>query len=68
MLSKHITSLISPLAGQTTFVMNSQCFVEYMQQTQLRPTEVMVSFDIKSLFTNVPVDWRGTGGYPSWTL
>ena len=24
--------------------------------THLQPTEVMVSFDIKSLFTNVPID------------
>ena len=46
-----------PLAGQTpSLVMNSQCFVEYIQHTHLRPTEMMVSFDIKSLFTNIPMD------------
>ena len=55
-LSKFITSLISPLAGQTSsFIKNSQHFVESIKDLQLQPTEVMVSFDIKSLFTNVPV-------------
>ena len=55
-LSKHITELIAPLTGQTdSFVQNSKHFVEMLSEVCLQPEEVMVSFDVKSLFTNVPV-------------
>ena len=56
-LAKHVAFLLSPLTGKTsTFVQNSQHFVELMNDLKLGPAEAMVSFDIKSLFTNVPVD------------
>lgn len=49
-LAKYVTSLIAPLTGQTTsFVKNSQHFVEMVREEYLRPEEVMVSFDIKSV-------------------
>jgi len=56
-LLKHIAKLITPLSGQTpSFVKNSEHFVEFVKDIELRSNEVMVSFDVKSLFTNVPVD------------
>ena len=56
-LAKYITSLISPLVGQTSsFIMNSQHFTESITDIHLQPTEVMVSFDVKALFTNVPTE------------
>ena len=56
-LAKHLTTLITSLNGQTpSFIMNSQHFVESVKHMHLQPSEVMVSFDIKSLFTKVPVD------------
>ena len=56
-LSKRIAKLITPLSGQTpSFVKNSQHFVEFVKDIELRSNEVMVSFDVKSLFTTVPVD------------
>ena len=56
-LAKHVAFLPSPLTGKTsTFVQNSQHFVELIKDLNLGPAEAMVSFDIKSLFTNVPVD------------
>ena len=45
------------MAGQTSsFILNSKHFVDLVKDIQLQSSEVMVSFDIKSLFTNVPVD------------
>ena len=55
--SKHIAKLIAPLSGGTPpFLKNSQHFVEFVKDIELRSNEVVVSFDVKSLFTNVPVD------------
>ena len=56
-LSSHIASLISPLAGKTdSYVRNSRHFVEVMRNLRVEEDEVLVSFDVSSLFTNVPVD------------
>ena len=55
-LSKHITSLISPLAGHTSsHVKNSRHFTEMMESVHVESDEILVSFDVSSLFTNVPV-------------
>ena len=56
-LSKHIASLISPLAGKTgSHVKNSKHFVEVMSDLRVEEDEMLVSFDVSSLFTNVPID------------
>ena len=49
-LSQHISALISPLAGHTeTAVKNSAA------KRRVTQDELLVSFDVSSLFTNVPV-------------
>ena len=54
--AKFVTSIISPLAGTTSyFVKNSKHFTEMISEESVNRDEVMVSFDVKSLFTNVPV-------------
>ena len=56
-LAKYINTLITPLAGLTpSYVKDSKHFVDDIKTIEIQPNEVMVSFDIKSLFTNVPVD------------
>ena len=56
-LSRYITSLISPLAGQTdSHVRNSKHFVEMMSGLSVEEDEILVSFDMSTLFTNVPID------------
>ena len=56
-LSKHIASLISPLAGKTDWhVRNSKHFVEVMAGLRVEEDKMLVSFDVTSLFTNVPID------------
>ena len=55
-LAKFVTSIISPLAGTTSsFVKNSKHFTEMISEESVNRDEVMVSFDVKSLFTNVRV-------------
>ena len=52
-LSKHITSLISPLTGKTdSHVMNSKHFVEVMVGLSIEEDQMLVSFDVTFLFTN----------------
>ena len=56
-LSKFISSVISPLSGQgDSFVKDSKHFVDEIKDFRLSPDEILVSFDVKSLFTNIPID------------
>ena len=56
-LSKHIASIISPLMGQSdSFVKNSEHFISTIRDITVDPDDIMVSFDVCSLFTNVPIE------------
>lgn len=56
-LSGYLHQVLSPLAGKTpTHVGNSSSFVSKLKDVTLTEDDVMVSFDVKSLFTSVPVD------------
>ncbi|XP_063622430.1 uncharacterized protein LOC134794549 [Cydia splendana] len=55
-LAKHVASVLQPLVGSTSsFVKDSRHFIDILKGITLEPDEVMVSFDVESLFTNVPV-------------
>ena len=55
-LSKHLTHILSPLIGNTeSNVLNSVEFATFMHTRTVHDDEVLVSFDVVSLFTNVPV-------------
>ena len=56
-LAKFITKILAPLTGHTdTFIGNSTQFVEESKQWELDPQDLMISFDVKSLFTSVPIN------------
>ena len=56
-IAKFVTSIISPLMGNTSsYVKNSKHFSEMISSETVAGNEVMVSFDVKSLFTNVPIE------------
>ncbi len=56
-LSKYIASVISPLAGRTTsHVLNSRHFRGVVKEERVEADEALVSFDVTSLFTNVPTE------------
>ena len=55
-LSKHLSYILSPLVGRTqSAVQNSKDFVDFIALQQLNE-EVLVSFDVISLFTDIPTD------------
>ena len=54
-LSKYLTRLLSPLVGNTSSnVKNSAEFKTFITSQQLKSDEVLVSFDVVSLFTKIP--------------
>ncbi|CAH2097401.1 unnamed protein product [Euphydryas editha] len=56
-LAKHVASVLQPLVGKSpSFVKDSRHFVQIIKEITLEPNDIMVSFDVESLFTNVPID------------
>ena len=56
-LAKELARILNPLAGNTVHtVKNSTVFVERIQGMEVTSDDRLVSFDIKSLFTQVPVE------------
>ena len=56
-LAQHLTKILKPLVGNTQHhVLNSSSFIQEIKDLHLGPNDVMVSFDVVSLFTNVLVD------------
>ena len=54
-LSKHLTTILSPLVGNTpSRVQNSRAFTEFIKPQILSSDELLISF-VVSLFTNVPM-------------
>ena len=55
-LAKMLARILSPLAGKTSsFIRNSTDFVKRIKETPVTKNDRMISFDVVSLFTNVPV-------------
>ncbi len=55
-LAKYLAKIISLLVGQTSsYVKNSAHFSEIINHRQIQQEEMMISFDVVSLFTKVPV-------------
>ena len=56
-LSKHLVSILSPLVGKSPLhVRNSADFASFIAGQTVHQGMTLVSFDIVSLFTKVPVD------------
>ncbi|KFD50496.1 hypothetical protein M513_08723 [Trichuris suis] len=54
-LSSYLKRLIRPLVGkQRSAVKNSKTFCEELKHINIGSTDIMVSYDVKDLFTNVP--------------
>ncbi|XP_041469960.1 uncharacterized protein LOC121419573 [Lytechinus variegatus] len=55
--ARHLANILQPLVSQTQHhVTNSKHFIDVISKTQLWPSDTLVSFDVVSLFTSVPVD------------
>ena len=56
-LSKYLAGILAPLVGKTDFsIKDSYSFTQYVKTLTLDEGEVMVSFDVQSLFTSVPTE------------
>ena len=56
-MAKELAGIIFPLVGQFPHhLKKTQHLVQHIQKARLEPGEVMASYDIKALFTSVPVD------------
>ena len=56
-LSSYLPKILSPLTGKSEYtVTNSAHFVSTVSNETILDNEIMVSFDVESLFTNVPID------------
>lgn len=52
-----LAKILTRMTGHTnSFIKNSAHFVEELRNWRLDQDDLMVSFDVKSLFTNVPID------------
>ncbi|XP_060528287.1 uncharacterized protein LOC132703174 [Cylas formicarius] len=55
-LVKHLTKLLEPLIGRTaSHIKDSTQFIQKIKNITLSPKDILVSFDVVSLFTMVPV-------------
>jgi hypothetical protein len=55
-LAKHLAGLLNLLIGHSEYhVKNSIEFIHVLQTLHVGPDDIMVSFDVASLFTNVPI-------------
>ena len=56
-VAKELAGIICPLVGQSQHhLKNTQHFIQKIQQVTLQPGEVISSYDVKALFTSIPVD------------
>ena len=56
-LSAYLANILSPLTGKSDYsVINSLHFVSTFSHEKVHDDEVTVSFDVESLFTNVPIE------------
>ena len=54
--SKELARILKPLAGRSTFsVQNTMDFVDQVKNIRLQPQECIISYDVKALFTSVPI-------------
>ena len=54
--SRYLASLLSPLMKNRYTINNTRDFVNRLRELSINDNEKMVSFDVSSLFTNVPLD------------
>ena len=56
-LSKHLAMTLHPLVKTSTHtVNNANAFLTNIKDLKLEPDEIMISFDVVSLFTSIPLD------------
>jgi hypothetical protein len=56
-LAKHVAKILSPLVGHTdSFIKDSNDFIKIIKNEKIRPQDTLISFDVVSLFTKIPLN------------
>ena len=56
-LAKYVAKVLKPLVGNTdSFIKDSHDFVNLIKKEKLERDDILVSFDVVSLFTNIPLE------------
>ena len=54
--SKELSRILKPLVGKSHYqVQNNKEFLQHLEGIQLGPDEIIMSYDVKALFTSVPI-------------
>ena len=54
--SQELSKILKPLVGQSPYhVHNNQEFLHQLQEQKLGPDDIIMSYDVKALFTSVPI-------------
>ena len=54
--AKELSRILKPLVGRSPHhVKNNQDFIHSLEDIKLKPDECMMSFDVKALFTSIPI-------------
>ena len=54
--AKELSRILKPLVGRSThLVRNNQDFIHSIEEITVEPEECMMSFDVKALFTSIPI-------------
>ena len=54
--SKELSKILKPLVGQSLYqVQNNQEFLHELKDQSLGPDDIIMSYDVKALFTSVPI-------------
>ena len=54
--AKELSRILKPLVGRSPHhVKNNQDFIHSLEDIKLEPKECMMSFDVKALFTSIPI-------------
>ena len=56
-VSKYLADILLPLTKNEYTINNTKDFVDRLRSATIAPDCIMVSFDVESLFTNVPLDY-----------
>ena len=55
--ARELTRILKPLMGKSAYsVQNTKDFVEQLKNIKLQPNECITSYDVKALFTSVPIE------------
>ena len=56
-ISRHLASVLSPLTKNEHTVNDTRDFINRLKRLSINDSEKLVSFDVASLFSNVPLDY-----------